>query len=55
MTAGNTVGKISLVQITLPFSNLEGFLSVVAVPFAEVIISRFKSLRKMENKPNFTK
>ena len=28
---------------------------VVAVPFVEVIISHFKSLRKMENEPNFTK
>ena len=28
---------------------------VVAVSFVEVIISHFKSLRKMENEPNFTK
>ncbi len=28
---------------------------VVTVPFVEVIISHFKSLRKMENEPNFTK
>ena len=28
---------------------------VVAVPFVEAIISHFKSLRKMENEPNFTK
>ena len=28
---------------------------VVAVPFVEVIISHFKSLRKTENEPNFTK
>ena len=28
---------------------------VVAVPFVKVVISHFKSLRKMENEPNFTK
>ena len=28
---------------------------VVAVPFVEAIISCFKSFRKMENDPNFTK
>ena len=42
---------ISALQVVEP-----GFsVIVVAVPFVEVIISHFKSLRKMENEPNFTK
>ena len=42
---------ISALQVVEP-----GFsVVVVAVPFVEVIISHFKSLRKMENEPNFTK
>ena len=42
---------ISALQVVEP-----GFsVVVVAVPFVEVIISHFKSLRKMENEPDFTK
>jgi hypothetical protein len=49
--ASGTGVVISALQVVEP-----GFsVVVVAVPFVEAIISRFKSFRKMENDPNFMK